>query len=78
MYILCSFSDLKPWLIYTNDLSIEKLELDTWVSSTLVRGLYGAVALDYHFYEGYIFWADQNADRITRYFSIVHNKYALT
>jgi hypothetical protein len=68
---------MKPWLIYTNDLSIAKLELDTWVSSTLVRGLYGAVALDYHFYKGYIFWADQNVDRIARYFSIVHNKYAL-
>jgi len=60
-------SDLKPWLIYANFLSIEKLEMDTWVSSTLVSGLNKAVAIDYHYDKGYIFWADQNADRITRY-----------
>jgi hypothetical protein len=64
MYAICHFlSDLKPWLIYANFLSIEKIEMDTWVSSTLVRGLYQAVALDYHYDKGFIFWVDQNVDR---------------
>jgi len=59
--------DLKtPWLVHTNLNTINGLEMNTWNNYTIISGLTGAVSVDYHFTQGYLYWTDQITDRITR------------
>ncbi|XP_071133360.1 low-density lipoprotein receptor-related protein 6-like isoform X2 [Mytilus edulis] len=58
--------DANPWLMHTNKLTIDRLEMDIWTNSTLVRGMVGAVSVDYHYTKGFLYYSDQVADRISR------------
>ena len=53
--------------MHTNKLTIDRLEMDIWTNSTLVRGMVGAVSVDYHYTNGFLYYSDQVADRISRY-----------
>jgi hypothetical protein len=37
-----------------------------WKNYTIISGLTGAVSVDFHFTQGYLYWTDQITDRITR------------
>ncbi|VDI61717.1 Hypothetical predicted protein [Mytilus galloprovincialis] len=58
--------DDNPWVIHTNKLTIDRLELETWTNTSVVRDMAGAVSVDYHFTKGFIFYSDQTADRVSR------------
>lgn len=66
MYLL--FVVERPWILHTNNAAIDRLEMETWTNSTLVTGLRGAVAVDYHYTSGFMYYSEQAADRITRQF----------
>ena len=56
----------ESWILHTNVRTIERLELNTWTNRTLIGNQIGAIAVDYHYTQGYIYWADQTDDRIQR------------
>lgn len=63
---LMIIEDDNPWVIHTNKLTIDRLELETWTNTSVVRDMAGAVSVDYHFTKGFIFYSDQTADRVSR------------
>ena len=60
--------DLKtPWLVYTNSLSINGLEMDTWINDRVISSLFFLpVSVDYHFTQGYLYWTSVFQDEVTR------------
>jgi len=40
--------------------------MGNWSSDRVITGLSRAVSVDYHFTQGYLYWTDEYADRLTR------------
>ncbi|CAC5413279.1 LRP5_6 [Mytilus coruscus] len=67
--------DDNPWVMHTNKLTIDRLELETWTNTSVVRGMVAAVSVDYHFTKGFIYYSDQKADRVSRWMFFTDVEY---
>ncbi|KAJ9600525.1 hypothetical protein L9F63_026338, partial [Diploptera punctata] len=55
-----------PTLIFANRVDIRQVSLNSAKYTALLKGLHNAIALDYHYKKGLIYWSDVSMDVIRR------------
>ena len=55
-----------PYLIFTNRVDIRNVDLDNTEFNAVIAGLKNAIALDFHYRKGLVFWSDVTLDTIKR------------
>ncbi|GLH14008.1 Putative vitellogenin receptor [Gryllus bimaculatus] len=62
----CKALGAAPTLLFANRIDIRQVSLNSVKYTALLKGLHNAIALDYHYREGLIFWSDVSMDVIKR------------
>ncbi|XP_072376430.1 low-density lipoprotein receptor-related protein 4 [Diabrotica undecimpunctata] len=62
----CKAMGAPPTLLFANRIDIREVSLSNTKYTALLRGLHNAIALDYHYEKGLIFWSDVSMDVIRR------------
>ncbi|CAH0560459.1 unnamed protein product [Brassicogethes aeneus] len=66
----CKAVGAPPTLLFANRIDIRQVPLQVSLSNNkytaILKGLHNAIALDYHYEKGYIFWSDVSMDVIRR------------
>ena len=70
MYIAAGFScqasstETEPFLIFINITEINRVNIDGTNYQTIVTGLHNGLAIDYDYYNDWIYWTDVNLGQI--------------
>ncbi|XP_068085893.1 low-density lipoprotein receptor-related protein 4 [Anabrus simplex] len=62
----CKALGAAPTLLFTNRIDIRQVSLNNAKYTAILKGLHNAIALDYHYRQGLIFWSDVSMDVIRR------------
>ncbi|KAJ8946706.1 hypothetical protein NQ318_006964 [Aromia moschata] len=62
----CKAMGAPPTLLFANRIDIRQVSLSNSIYTAILKGLHNAIALDYHYQRGYIFWSDVSMDVIRR------------
>ena len=63
-YLLRLFFSTAPWLLYSRRDAIRFVNIQKRNESSIVEGLKQVIAVDFHYAEGVIFWADKVSNKI--------------
>ncbi|XP_014280390.1 low-density lipoprotein receptor-related protein 4 isoform X1 [Halyomorpha halys] len=64
--ITCKAVGSPPTLLFANRIDIRQVSLDHQKYTAVLKNLHNAIALDYHYKKGLIFWSDVSMDMIRR------------
>ncbi|XP_021378123.1 low-density lipoprotein receptor-like isoform X3 [Mizuhopecten yessoensis] len=62
----CRVNGIRPHLLVANRFDIRTLQVDTWWEQTVLEDLTSAVAVDFDYNDGYLFWTDITKEQIFR------------
>ncbi|KAJ8919440.1 hypothetical protein NQ315_016538 [Exocentrus adspersus] len=62
----CKAVGAPPTLLFANRIDIREVSLSNTKYTAILRGLHNAIALDYHYDKGFIYWSDVSMDVIRR------------
>ncbi|XP_014255223.1 low-density lipoprotein receptor-related protein 4 [Cimex lectularius] len=62
----CKARGSPPSLVFANRIDIRQVSLNSFKYTAILKGLHNAIALDYHYKKGLIFWTDISMDIISR------------
>ncbi|XP_060080729.1 low-density lipoprotein receptor-like [Ylistrum balloti] len=62
----CKVNGVRPHLLVANRFDIRTLQVDTWWEQTVLEDLTSAVAVDFDYNDGYLFWTDITKEQIFR------------
>ncbi|KAL1116301.1 hypothetical protein AAG570_005796, partial [Ranatra chinensis] len=62
----CKALGAPPTLLFANRIDIRQVSLNNLQYTAILKGLHNAIALDYHYKKGFIFWSDVSMDMIRR------------
>ncbi|XP_021915388.1 low-density lipoprotein receptor-related protein 4 isoform X2 [Zootermopsis nevadensis] len=62
----CKALGAAPTLLFANRVDIRQISLNSAKYTALLKGLHNAIALDYHYKKGLIYWSDVSMDVIRR------------
>ncbi|XP_033738697.1 low-density lipoprotein receptor-like isoform X2 [Pecten maximus] len=62
----CRVNGIRPHLLVANRFDIRTLQVDTWWEQTVLEDLTSAVAVDFDYNDGFLFWTDITKEQIFR------------